>query len=100
MIACGHPVPDELIAPELGPYEAAMIDAWGDLSGDRHTDFGAVPFLSIDRWASRFGVDDPDDFLALVRAIRAADTAFLTWKSDEVKNSAPPPSPAPVRRNG
>ena len=62
-----------------------MIDAWGDLTGDRNTELGPIPFLAIDRWAARYGVDDPDDFAFLVRAIRAADGAFLAWAADEIK---------------
>jgi hypothetical protein len=62
-----------------------MIDAWGDLAGDRNVEFGPIPFSSIDRWALRHGIDDPDEFEFLVRAIRAADKAYLAWAAEELK---------------
>ncbi len=67
-----------------------MIDAWGDLTGDRNTELGPIPFVSIDRWASRFGIDDPDHFAFLVRAIRSADSAFLSWAAEEMKRDSSP----------
>lgn len=81
----GLPVPDHLIEPETGAVEIAMIDAWGDLTSDRNTDMGPIPFSAIDRWATRHGVEDADEFDFLTRAIRAADKAYLAWAAEELK---------------
>ena len=86
-----------MIAPELDVVEKTMIDAWGDLTGDRLTQFGPIPYSAIDRWAIRNGVDDPDDFAFIVRAVRAADQAYLAWAADEMKPCHPPP---PQERRG
>ena len=91
LAAAGKPIPDEMIAPELSPVEVVLIDAWGDLLGDRYTETGAIPFASIDRWALRNGVDDPDDFAFCVRAIRAADKAFMDWARKPKETHPPPP---------
>ena len=56
-----------------------LLEAWGDLTGDRLTDGGQIPFVAIDRWASRHGVDDPDDFDDLLRGIRAMDGVYLDY---------------------
>ena len=81
-----------MLAPDLDAVETAMVDAWGDLAGDRLTQFGPIPYSAVDRWCARNGVDDPDDFAFVVRAVRAADQAYLAWAADELK-SPPPPSP-------
>ena len=73
------------MAPEIGPEESALIDAWGDLAGDRNVEFGPIPFMAIDRWASRHGVEDGEDFDFLARAIRAADKSYLAWAAEELK---------------
>lgn len=86
LTADGHAIPDELIAPEIGPVEIIAIDAWDDLCGDRHTEMGPIPFTAIDCFASRYEIDDPDDFAFLVRAVRAADRAYLAWVADELKS--------------
>lgn len=38
---------------------------------------GPIPFTAIDRWATRRGVTDPDEFEALVACIRAMDAEWL-----------------------
>jgi hypothetical protein len=91
LAAAGKPIPDEMIAPELSPVETTMIDAWGDLCGDRLTEFGSIPFTAIDRWAERAGVTDPDDFAFLVRAVRAADRVFMDWARKPKETHPPPP---------
>ena len=88
-VADGFPVPDHLLAPEIDGFEGVLIDAWGDLAGDRNTELGPIPYLAIDRWASRHGVEDPDDFSLLLRAIRAADRAYLAWAAEELKTRPP-----------
>jgi hypothetical protein len=38
---------------------------------------GPIPWSAIDRWATRNGIDDPDDFAELVACIRALDRVWL-----------------------
>lgn len=38
---------------------------------------GRIPFTAIDRWAIRFGIDDPNEFERLKTILAALDTAFL-----------------------
>lgn len=97
MIEDGRPIPEEFVAPDLELSEITLIDAWGELVGDRYTEMGSIPFASIDRWAVRNGIDDPDDFAFVVRAVRAADQAYLAWAAEELKPRHPPP---PQERRG
>jgi len=55
--------------------------AFHDLSGDRQSGMsvGRIPFLAIDRYATRFGVDDRDEFERFMSLIRAMDVAFIEW---------------------
>jgi hypothetical protein len=46
---------------------------------------GPIPFTSIDRYASRFGVVAVDDFNAFRELIRAMDGAYLAWTSKRRK---------------
>lgn len=61
------------------PEAEPLFSAWFELSGDRQIAHGAgpIPFLAIDRFAARFGWDDPDEFALLCRAIRAMDSVYL-----------------------
>lgn len=38
---------------------------------------GPIPWSAIDRWASRNGIDDPDEFAELVVCLRALDRVWL-----------------------
>ncbi len=64
-----------------------MSAAWDELCSDRPIGnvVGSIPFTAIDRYAARYGFDDPDDFDLLRRAIRAMDFAYLEWAAEQVK---------------
>lgn len=68
--------------PDLFPGADEYLNAFWELSTDRPIGMaaGAIPFTSIDRYAARFGVDDPDEFQSLLRAIRACDGAWLDYQ--------------------
>lgn len=72
-------MPDHLLAPDLDLVEVMLLDAFNELGADRAIGFGLgpIPFSSIDRYATRLGYDDPDEFAFFKRAIRAMDAVFL-----------------------
>lgn len=41
----------------------------------------AIPFTAIDAWARRYGIEG-DGFDEFLRLIRAADGAWLDWRSE------------------
>jgi hypothetical protein len=58
----------------------AYYEAFAELSTDRQsgTSIGPIPWSSIDRYASRYGIED-DAFEYLIRMVRALDDAFLAY---------------------
>lgn len=55
-------------------------EAWWVLSADRHVGMaglGPIPFSAIDRYATRFGINDIDNFSAFIAAIAAMDDAYF-----------------------
>lgn len=56
-----------------------FVEAFWELSADRQfgNSIGQIPFASIDRWATRFLIDDPDDFALFRRAIRGMDAELI-----------------------
>lgn len=67
--------------PDLHEGLDWYLDAFWDLSSDRPLGAmggaGRIPFTAIDRWARRFGVDDPDAFDRLMTFVGALDATFL-----------------------
>lgn len=60
--------------------------AFHDLSGDRQSGdrqsgmpVGRILFLAIDRYATRFGVEDRDEFERFMALIHSMDVAFIKW---------------------
>lgn len=84
----GQPAPAHLFPPELDDDETALLDAFWELSSDRQqgAGVGPIPFASIDRWARRFAIDDPDDFGNFRRAIRAMDGELMTYMNEQAKS--------------
>lgn len=44
---------------------------------------GPVAWTAVDRYAERYGVDDPDEYDRFVRLMRAMDMAFLSWHAEK-----------------
>lgn len=61
------------------PGAEEYLSAFWELSSDRQIGMqaGPIPFTAIDRWATRNGVDDPDEFALLLSCIRAMDGEWL-----------------------
>lgn len=38
---------------------------------------GSIPFMAIDRYASRFGIDDRDSFARFLSIVRRMDMAYI-----------------------
>lgn len=63
--------------------EAHLLPAWRafqSLSSDRQIGFGCVgpiQFSSLDRYATRYGIDSVDEFDRFTTLIRAMDGVFL-----------------------
>lgn len=60
--------------------------AFWELSSDRQVGMAAGPimFSSIDTYARRYMIDDPEEFELLVQMIRVCDKVFLNYtKSKE-----------------
>jgi hypothetical protein len=65
----------EHLAFEWGAFFALSTDRPGGMNQ------GAIPWTSIDRYASRYGVIG-DEFERLSSLIRAMDNAFLSYKKE------------------
>lgn len=68
--------------PVLPPGAGIYLHAFYELLTDRYPGEGKrpIPFSSIDRYARRYGFNDPDDFsllLDLIRALEAEHTTLL-----------------------
>lgn len=77
------PVPDRIAnAPTLWPGLDLYMDAFVELSTCRsyigmNGTAGPIPYLAIDRYAERIGLDDPDEFEYFLGLVRRLDDAFL-----------------------
>ncbi|MDR7036108.1 hypothetical protein J2X36_000844 [Methylobacterium sp. BE186] len=87
-------VPAALLArPDLPEHLTFVWDAFWDLSNDRALGFGVVgpiPWSSIDRYAGRVGVSDPEEFERLSRLIRAMDTVWRERMREDMKTAGNP----------
>jgi hypothetical protein len=65
------PVPDEW---------RFAYDAFNALKGDRAIGFGGIgpiSFIAVDRYAIRYGIEDPEEFERFHDLIRAMDAAYM-----------------------
>lgn len=87
----GGPLPTALAErPAIEPHLDFVWRAFNSLSGDRQTVqgwVGQVPFVSIDRFAERYGIDDLDEFDAFHGQIKAMDRV---WRDHMTKQMAKP----------
>ncbi len=65
-------------------------EAFWHLTTDRQSGMGAgpIPWTAKDRYATRHGVDDPDDFDEFVELITAMDHAYLDHCQAEQERQA------------
>ncbi|MGJ0508858.1 MAG: phage tail assembly chaperone [Methylocystis sp.] len=73
--ADGDPVAVRAISawPEIAPHLQFVWEAFWGLGSDRPLTMGgvgAIPFSSIDRYAMRFSITDPDQFSRFIRLLR------------------------------
>lgn len=78
--AAGHDVPAAVA--DVPPIPAGCALAWqafSDLSSDRQIGMaaGPIPWSSVDAWAKRNGIDEPEEFDELWLLIRAADSVVM-----------------------
>lgn len=75
----GAHVPDLETRVRPAPHLTFYWNAFYNLSSDRQRGFGAgpIPWSSIDRYAIRYQVDQPEQFELFVRLVRAMDSVFL-----------------------
>lgn len=67
--------------PEVAPHLLFVWRAFWDLNHDRPLGFGAagpIPFTSVDRYAIRYGITDPDEFERFFFLIRDMDGTYMT----------------------
>jgi hypothetical protein len=79
-LRAGRDVPDGFTeCPSISPDEVFYWSAFTELSRDRPTGMaaGEIPFSSIDRFATRHGISDIDEFERLRGIIRALDAVAL-----------------------
>jgi hypothetical protein len=78
------------VAKQVEPFEHLLFEwlAFGELKTDRQIgmDLGPIPWSSIDRYASRYGVVG-DDFDRLCSLIRAMDHTFLAYLKEKNGNA-------------
>jgi hypothetical protein len=65
------------------PHLTFYWNAFFNLSSDRQVglSLGRIPWTSIDRYAARYRVDNPDSFDLLVRFLRAMDEVLLAYEA-------------------
>ncbi len=75
----GFPIPDHLFAPDIAEGYELYLNAFWTLNSDRNVgfDLGEIPFLAIDRYAARLGIEDIDEFWLLFKTVRAMSAAYL-----------------------
>lgn len=75
----GHPVPEEVIPPEILPECEFALEAFHELKTDRQGGFiyGPIPWTAIDAYARRYGITDTEEFDDFVLMIRAMDDVYL-----------------------
>lgn len=74
--------------PELPESLLFVWNAWWALCADRAMGFGGagpIPFSAVDRYATRFGVHDQDDFETFAALIAAMDDVFFAAQSKRLK---------------
>lgn len=71
--------------PELPEHLSLYWQAFWDVHTDRPVGMGEgpIPFAAIDRYAARFGIDDPDHFDRFAALIRRMDNAFLRARAEK-----------------
>lgn len=72
-------VPAHLHDPIMLPGADDILGAFWELSSDRPVGFGLgqIPSTAIERYATRNGIDDLDDYTLFAKLIRVCDAAFL-----------------------
>ena len=76
-------LPDKIKnAPEILPGLELYYEAFTELSSSRSSGFGvgAIPWMALDRWAERYGLEG-DDFERLAIYIRMMDAEFIKYVS-------------------
>jgi hypothetical protein len=91
-------VPAALLAkPDVLPGAQFYMDAFWDLSGDRQLGAmggaGRIPFMALDRWAERHGVEG-GQFDLLRAVIRRLDDVYLERLAEQMRGSQKPGSKA------
>ena len=75
--------------PELPEHLLFVRKAFHEISLDRPLGAmggcGPIPWSSIDQYASRHGIDDPDAFERFERLIRAQDRVYLEDAAEKLK---------------
>ena len=70
------------------------------MQGDRHTGTdlpGPVPFMAIDAYARRYGIDDKDEFDRFRFLVAAMDGQLLKWMAAQIADARSPPEPSEPR---
>ncbi|HEV7416044.1 MAG TPA: hypothetical protein VGN98_07790 [Tianweitania sediminis] len=59
--------------------------AFWELTTDRPVGMGvgSIPFSAIDRYATRFGIDEAEHFERFAALIRRMDGVYLKWSSEK-----------------
>lgn len=96
----GKPIPDHYAPPEIMPGYDQWIEAFQELSTDRHlTDYGPgpIPSASIDRHVAEWSEWDAALFR---KCIRAMDAARIDAMADKDEGGLPQPPEVKERQDG
>lgn len=83
-IDAGDPIPRVAICPDLSPENIIVWNGFTALHTCRLLDGGAIPWTAIAQFCDRYGIEDGDDFEALIRAM---DNHYLEWLDKERKKA-------------
>lgn len=80
-----------MFPPDLIDGVGDFLTAFWELSTDRPSGFGPgpIPFTSIDAYARRHGIDDPDEFALFSDLIREMDRAYLDKQREKTEKKKP-----------
>jgi hypothetical protein len=84
MIAGGFNMAGYYDQPKLSEGLEFYLNAFSDLAADRSEALSSIPFSSIDRYATRYGLES-DDFERFKMLVRMLDGAYLNHMGRKMK---------------
>lgn len=72
------------LPPSFCPSLMFIWDSFWELNTTRH-EIGPIPWTAINEYCKRWGIIDTNEFDEFMFFIRGLDSAFLNYKTEEIK---------------